>query len=117
MSTLTDQLSEIKEEVDGLMQRLSTQEKVDEANRLEKQASAADFWDDPESAQKIMQQISRFRAQVAPWQKVAARVSDALELAEMEDDELQEELTEEVEALTKIVEKMSFQAMLPSPLR
>jgi peptide chain release factor 2 len=115
MSTLTDQLSEIKQEVDGLMQRLGTEEKVAEANRLEKRASAADFWDDPESAQKIMRTISRYRAQVAPWEKVAARVSDALELAEMDDDGLEEELAQEVEALSKIVEKMSFQAMLSGP--
>ena len=115
MSTLTDQLSEIKQEVAGLMQRLGTQEKVEEANRLEQQASATDFWDDPESAQKIMQQIAHNRAQAAPWQKIAARVADALELAELEDDDLQDELAQEVEALADIVAKMSFRAMLSGP--
>jgi peptide chain release factor 2 len=111
MSDLTNLLTEMKQEVDSLMVRLEIAAKVAEIARLEEEASAPEFWNDSEQAQKIMQQISRFRAQVVPWQKVAVRVSDTLELAEMEDDELHDELTAEADDLVKVVGRMSFQAM------
>jgi len=48
------------------------------------------FWDDPEAAQKHMQQITAVRAVVEPWQELRAEVDDLATLAELgveEDDE------------------------------
>jgi peptide chain release factor 2 len=112
MSNLVGQLTEMKDEIDGLMRRLKIAEKAQQADTFEKQAGESGFWDDPESAQKIMQQMSKLRSQIEPWQKISARINDALELAELEDDELADELTAEVEALAEQVENMSFRAML-----
>ncbi|MFW5696247.1 MAG: peptide chain release factor 2 [Phototrophicaceae bacterium] len=115
MSNLTDRLSEMKQQIDNLMQHLDIEEKQQRAAELEQQSSATDFWSDPEAAQKLMQEMSRLRGQTDKWIKLSQRINDALELAEMGGDELAEELAEEVTILTKQVDKMSFEAMFSGP--
>ena len=115
MNELTTALTGIKREVDGLIAKLEIPEKANEIAQMEEKASAPDFWDDPEAAQKVMQQIARLRNQVEPWQKISARVNDALELARFEDTSLLRELAAEMEDLTTIVDKMSFRAMFSGP--
>jgi peptide chain release factor 2 len=108
-------LEEMKSQIDGLMQRLNIEEKTNQLAELERQSTQADFWDEPENAQKVMQRMSKLRAQIDPWKKVQQRISDALELAELSEGELEDELTQETETLSTVVEKMAFQAMLSGP--
>ena len=112
MSNLVTQFSELQDQLHQLMAKLDIEAKVQKADQLEQQSASPNFWDDSDSAQKTMQMMSRLRGQVEPWMKLDARINDALELAEMEDDELAEDLSQEAEALSLAVEKMSFQAML-----
>jgi len=112
MSIQSDQLTTLKTEIDSLAQRLKIAEKTQRAADMEKQSAEPTFWDDPESAQKVMQQMSKLKSQVAPWHKIQARINDALELASLEDDDLAEELDAEIAELQPQVEKMTFQAML-----
>jgi peptide chain release factor 2 len=59
-----------------------------------------------------MRQLSRLKEEIALWKGLQARVSDALELASLEDDSLYDELEAEVTALSQIVNKLSFEAMM-----
>ncbi len=115
MDNLVEALQEMKKTIDGLMARLGIADKEAQIHAIEEQASATDFWDDPEAAQKLMQTMSGLKAQVDRWQAVAQRINDALELAEMNDESLLDDLSDEVEALRPVVERMSFQAMLSGP--
>ena len=112
MEHLISLLQQMKETIDGLMARLDIAGREARIADIEQQGSATDFWDDPEAAQKLMQEMSALKGQVERWRSVSNRINDALELAEMGDDDLLDDLTEEVEALEPIVERMSFQAML-----
>lgn len=112
MSNLTSQLNDLKTQIDGLMKRLDIEGKEAQVVTIETQASQADFWDDPDNAQKLMQQMSKLKSQIEPWNKAANRINDALELDSMEDEDLLPELTEETEKLRELMDKMSFQAML-----
>lgn len=58
-----------------------------------------------------MRELTRLRRQVAVWEKVGKRLHDTVELAELGDDDLQEELAAEVRALEKIVDRLEFQAL------
>jgi len=62
-----------------------------------------------------MQEISKLRSQVAPWKALISRIHDALELSEVSDEDFIDDLTAEVDAITKEVEKMSLQAMFTHP--
>lgn len=112
MDNLTTTLQDLQSQIDELMERIDIAGKAQLAKDLEKQASAPDFWDDPSAAQKTMQQLSRLNSQVEHWKKTANRISDAIELVELADEDMLVELERETEALEKLVNSMSLQAML-----
>ncbi len=112
---LINRLSAMKNDVDMLMSRLNIDGKNVQIEALEAQSAKTEFWNDRENAQKTMQEIAKLRAQIAPWQTLSNRIHDALELAEVSDDDFVDELTAEVEAIAKDVEKMSLQAMFTGP--
>lgn len=115
MDSLIGTLTDMKVKIDGLMSRLSIMQKAARVDQIQQQAGANDFWDDPDHAQKLMQEMSGLKAEVDRWQSVANRINDALELAELDDESLLDDLTHEVEALAPLVDRMAFQAMLSGP--
>ena len=115
MEQLVSLLTEMKQTIDGLIERLGISQKEDRYAQLEQQAGDPAFWDDPEAAQKIMQEMSRLKAEVERWRGLANRINDALELAELGDDSLRDDLAAEAQALSPIVERMSLQAILSGP--
>lgn len=115
MENLVGLLSDMKRQIDGLMSRLEIADKAQRITAIQDQASANDFWNDSDAANKIMQQMSSLKAEVDRWQGVANRINDALELAQMGDASLEEELAAEVEALTPLVDRMALQALLSGP--
>ncbi|NDJ84397.1 MAG: peptide chain release factor 2 [Chloroflexi bacterium] len=112
MEALISQLNEMRKRIDNLMVRLDIADKQQRLNELETASAKQDFWDDPSSAQKTMQHISKLRNEVERWQGIHSQIAETLELAELRDEALGDELTKEVERLEKRVEDMSFQAML-----
>jgi peptide chain release factor 2 len=62
-----------------------------------------------------MKKISRLREEVEGWHTLSRRISDALELAQFEDDSLAAELTTEIEVIEKEVDRREFTAMLSGP--
>ena len=82
---------------------------------MEKEAAAPDFWNDSTAAQRVMRQISRLRSEVSRWQDVAHQIDDALELVELDDAEMEADLTAETDRLSAVVERLSFQALLSGP--
>jgi peptide chain release factor 2 len=115
MDNLISLLEKLQAEIDNLMLRLDIEGKARRAEQLQEQANAPDFWNNPEAAQKVMQEISTLNAEVERWRSIANRIHDALELARIQDADLLEELTAEADALSKVVEKLSFEAMLSGP--
>jgi peptide chain release factor 2 len=75
---------------------------------LEKRASAPDFWDVPEQAQKVMQHLSNLRDEVERWNTLSQRVEDTLELASLGDESLSDELAAETEDLEQEIERLEF---------
>jgi peptide chain release factor 2 len=83
---------------------------------LEREASAPDLWDDPESAQAKMQELSDLKSDVDQWTGLSRRVADAtalLELADKDRDEaLIEDLANDVAALERELDRLEFQLLL-----
>jgi peptide chain release factor 2 len=109
---LLDALIGMKSRIQPLIERLDINGKIRQIEALETQTSSADFWANPEQAQKIMQTISKLRAEVERWQSVTKHIDDLIELARLEDESLTAEIEIEVNTLTKQVERLSLQAML-----
>jgi peptide chain release factor 2 len=74
------------------------------------------MWDDPESAQKAMQELSALKEQVDPWNRLQRQVADLREYAEMigteEDPELLEAMEQELHAARKDLESLELATLL-----
>ncbi len=90
--------------------------KEKEIEKLQKEASAPDFWNDQNRAQTHMRQLSSLEDEVGTWRTLSRRVRDGLdlvELAELEEDEsLARELLVELESIETTLEKLEFQLLL-----
>ena len=112
MENLISKLRELKAQIEELMTRIDVAGKARLADELETTASEGDFWNDPDAAQKTMRQLSRLKATVDKWQSVSQSISDAIELAEIADDDMLADMEQETTALSELVETMALQAML-----
>ncbi len=70
--------------------------KAEKQAELEKLSLEPDFWDDSLKAQGIMREVTRLRDEITLWDKLRIRLSDALELVEIDDPELLGELVQEL---------------------
>jgi peptide chain release factor 2 len=73
-------------------------------------ASDSSFWNDQQSAQKAMQELSLLRNEVDSWAGFTQRIQDALDLAEMAegDSEMLADLTGEADALETELSEREF---------
>lgn len=79
---------------------------------LQKQSEKIDLWDDPESAQALMKEISSLKDEVDEWVNLRQSIEDTLELAQLEDPSLVQEIESETLKLERDVNERSFQAKL-----
>lgn len=91
--------------------------KLNRIQELEQRSQQPDFWDDPQSAQKIMQELSALRDKVEIWEGLARRAHDAFELYQMAEDDpaLLTELEAEAEALEAELDAREFTLALSGP--
>ncbi|GIV66225.1 MAG: peptide chain release factor 2 [Bellilinea sp.] len=89
--------------------------KKSELELLEKQAEDPALWDDPVHAQQLMKKLSALREEVQEWEKLERRITDLLDLAQMEDESLLPEIEQEVEDLKKILEQKELSTLLSGP--
>lgn len=108
---LINRLSAMQSQVQNLISRLDIDGKQAQIDSLEAKSGNAEFWNDRENTQKTMQEIAKLRAQITPWQALDTRIHDALELAEVSDEDFIDDLTVEIDTIGKEVEKMAIQAM------
>ncbi len=77
---------------------------------------ASDFWSDNRRAQTQMQQLGALREEVTTWEGVAAQLNDLLGLAQLleeePDEEMQEEVAQSLSPIEAQVEKLQFALML-----
>lgn len=115
METITETLEQLEKRVAELTDRLDIAAKEARYRQLEAQAAGNEFWSNPENAQKTMQELSRLKDETEQWRALSRRIDDALELARLDDPDLNDELASEVEALAETVERASFQTLLSGP--
>jgi peptide chain release factor 2 len=112
MENLVSLLTTMKDRIDGLMARLDIPGKQQRIEALETEAGAPEFWNNPDTAQKTMQEMARLKEEVDRWQGLANRIDDTIELTQLDDESLFEDLTKEVESLSALVDRMGLQALL-----
>ncbi len=90
-----------------------------EIKRLETQAGNPTFWDNPQDAQKQMQQLSRLKETVELWRDLEGRTTSLLELSELTIEEgnnsLEGQIREEADQLSGILTREEINLTLAGP--
>lgn len=117
MSTeLKNQLEELQKSLDTIGAVLNIPHLKAEIIELETKASNPNLWDDPSSAQKITSKLSLVQNQVAKFEQLSTKLSDAvilLELATAEGDSGSvSEVVREVTELTGQIHSLEVQTLM-----
>ncbi len=111
----------IPETIKDLEQRKEALKKFLEIDKLtaviaeeEKKTEAADFWNDPKEAKKVMLEIKSKKNWTTAFKAVNDSVDDLMVMSEFFDagDATEEEMMKQIEATTKLVEGLEFKNML-----
>jgi peptide chain release factor 2 len=90
--------------------------KTEQIKKLEEESMAPDFWSDNRRAQVQMQQLGALRDEVTTWEGVATQLNELLGLAQLleeePDEEMQDEVAQSIPPIEEQVEKLQFALML-----
>ena len=86
--------------------------KEKELAQLQEQSEQNDFWQEPESGQRVMKRISSLREVVEDWNKLSGHVAYLLELAQLGDESLRSEITTELNEIELDLEHREFDVLL-----
>lgn len=88
------------------------EKKSEELKILQSQSETSDFWDDHNSAQKVMKRISQLEKQIVGWNSLNIQVEGLGPLLELDDGSLTDEISEQVEKLEEILDKKETELLL-----
>jgi peptide chain release factor 2 len=77
---------------------------------LQLQIENPGFWNDPETAQRVMKHLSFLNGELQEWQDLSTRLADTLELVKMMDDDLRIELEAETSKIENEISHLEFEA-------
>lgn len=97
LEDIADSLEKMRAGLESKARSLDIETRREEVAALEEQANAPGLWDDPASAQALMQKLSAARAVTAPFNDLEQRIGDMAELIEMAQVEGDEDLGKEIE--------------------
>lgn len=92
-------LGEYAERLSQLRQSLRVDVTKAQIAEIEDQMSAANFWDDPEAAQKVLQKLKALKNLIAAPDALQREIEDAQVLVELAQSENDESMTKELAAL------------------
>lgn len=98
MQDKTIDLNQLDEQLQKALTQFSYEDLIKQLHALEQQALEPDFWQDQQKAQAHMQAQSKLQNRLQPWSELREGVSEALELATLNDESIKLEL--ESQALT-----------------
>jgi peptide chain release factor 2 len=79
---------------------------------LQKKSEDPNLWNNPSQAQTLMKNIADLRDEISLWQTLNKKISDTLELAQLDDPSLLEELTAETTAIQAELHKLELSTLL-----
>lgn len=112
MQDLIDRLSEDKKRIDALIAHVDLDVKRDELAKAQSESEDPALWDDRNRAQMLMKKINDLQSEIEEWEKLIARLNDAMELAELDDESMREELEAEIADLDKECEHKEIATLL-----
>jgi len=77
-----------------------------ELTELQKQSADPNLWDNPDNARRIMQQVTTLAEQIQEWDDLSSKISDAIELAQLDDNSLIDDINPKLFEKFPMIKKM-----------
>ena len=112
--TIPETIKDLMQRRDQLCKFLNIESLSAQIAEEEKKTEAADFWNDPKEAQKVMKLINSKKAWTTAYKKVSDSCDDLQVLGEFFelDDATEEEMNVQIAKTTQLVEDLEFRNML-----
>jgi len=112
---LQTEFNRYKNEAEELMERLNIAGRKEKLIEVEQLSEDVSLWNDPDNAAKVMAEISRRKADFAPWRRLEGLLDDTkalLELAiELDDEESKVEIKANVKEIDVLLSKLHTEAL------
>lgn len=106
MHDLKKQLSELQNKLSQAFEVLKIYDLEKQASDIDAQMTQPDFWNDSNKAQETSKQRGKLQQQIEPWRSLEKEVSDTAELAEIGDESIKDELSEQLKSAEQRYEEL-----------
>ena len=101
MSDIEPTAKRLSKEVGDALERMHFDSLIKQKQELDAQVQSSSFWDNPQAAQKVIRQQTKFEQRIDPWLKLRDSLNDLLELIPLSDKSLDRELESQLEQATQ----------------
>ncbi|MFW6274781.1 MAG: peptide chain release factor 2 [Spirochaetota bacterium] len=98
-------ISELKEQILDSWGVFDPEKTEEDIKALERQTADPNFWNDRESAEKVLQNLNNLHAKIDPWKELKERIEETEELYQLANEESDETLVPEIEQNVKQIRK------------
>ncbi len=106
MHELKIQAQKLVDEIRSATTTIKLEHKTAKLEELLQVSGDASFWEDSERAQLHMQAQAKLQSEIEPWKSLLEQAQDTLELANLEDETLESDLTKQLYILQKTFESL-----------
>lgn len=112
--TIPETIKDLQSRKESLKKFLDIDKLMAEIAEEEKKTEGADFWNDPKEAKKVMMAIKSKKTWTTAYQQVSSSCDDMEVMNEFFEagDTSEEEMLQQLEATTKLIEELEFKNML-----
>ncbi len=104
MDPLLTEALELQKQINNAVTRLGITKLEKQKAEIDVRAADPNLWQDPEKAQAVLREQASLERRLEPWRKRLADAKELVELLGLNDESLQAELTEKLQAITELFE-------------
>jgi len=112
MKELLEKIEELRTKSQEIGKILNVEERKKKIIELEKDSNAQDFWNDPQKAGKVMQELEELKKETDGITEIEQKITDLGEMMKIiEEEKDKEEIEREIGELEKIVNELEFKTL------
>jgi len=119
MDELVKSIERLGEDIKKAHALLKLEESKKEVGKMEEEAAGPDFWKDADAAKETSQKLNDLKKEIETWESLGGEVSDALELARLDEKDqtvtLREEIEKKYNELLEQFKKLEFSVLFSGP--
>lgn len=99
-------LEELQKAIETCWEKLDLEKKIIETSALEQEIAQPEIWLDPERAKNLNEKFSKLKNETEPWQILKTQTADLKELLELEEEDLEDEISDQITALESKLDEL-----------